>query len=280
MSIDRNLPSVEQLLTTLGPATGESTAYRRELEVLYQQYPDPDTCYASLRLPPQPRIIWTANTLKVLKWKPAGYENFRERIHPFYADFHLTFGHSAYRCCHQMGREFANRDSYYAVYVPVRRGDDGYFWMRQVSLVTEIDAQGRILTFFNMYRLLEPFGTLQPSRPMVMLSGEIRPDLERRISKLTEAEIMDKFEARLQGAHRNTFRVYRRQYRENPKTLPNSQSVAAELDRRVSTIHTYNKSILEAARATFPAAEFNSVQELLEFLRVIFGEEDPSSDSR
>ena len=272
MSSDHNLPSVEQLLTTLGPATDQSTDYRRELEVLYQKYPDPDTCYISLKLPPQPRIIWTANMLKVMKWQPASHESFRERIHPFYADFHLAFGQSAYRCCYQMGREFANRDSYYAIYVPVLRGNDGYFWMRQVSLVTEIDAAGRSLTFFNMYRLLESFGTLQPSRPMVVLNGEIRSDLEQRISKLTEAEIMDKFEARLKGAHRNTFRAYRRQFRENPKTRPNSQSVAAELDRRVSTIHTYNKFILEAARATFPAAEFNSVQELLEFLLVIFGE--------
>lgn len=278
MSTDRDLPSVDQLITQLEAPLPEFTDYRRELEALYAKYPDPDTFYTTMTLRPRIRIAFTANMRHVMQWQSVGYEAFRKKTHPFYAEFHLTFNHSAYRCCHHMGREFANRNSYYAIYLPILRGDGKYYWMRQVSLVTEIDAAGRVVSFFNMYRLLEPFGTLQPGRPMVVLNGEICPELQRRISRLTESEIMARFEARLSPAHRKTLRVYREQFGENPGELPTSQSVAAALGNRVSTVYTYNKHILEAARSTFPSAHFNSVQELLEFFHTIFGDgaEEPT----
>lgn len=279
MPNDSQLPSVEDLLARLGPPTPESTAYRRERESIYATYPDPDTFYASIRLPPQPRIVWTANTRDVIQWTPGSVEALRNRIHPYYAAFHYTFGQVSFQVCAQMGEAFFNPNSFYAIYIPLQRGDGKYFWMRQLSLVSEIDAEGHIVTLFNMYRLLEPFGNLRPSRPMVVIDGKIQHDLEQRISKLTEADMLARFEAQLRPPHLTTFRAYREQFSAAQDTLPTSQSVAQALGHRVSTIYTYNKHILEAARSTFPAAEFKTVIDLLSFFHLIFGEGSQGTES-
>ena len=274
-----SLPSVDDILARSGNPIAESTTYRQERESIYATYPDPDTFYASIRLPPQPRIVWTANTRDVIQWTPGSVEGLRNRIHPYYAAFHYTFGQVSYRVCAQMGEAFFNPNSFYAIYIPLQRGDGKYFWMRQLSLVSEIDAAGYIVTLFNMYRLLEPFGNLRPSRPMVVIDGKIQHDLERRISKLTEAEMLARFEARLKPPHLATFRVYREQFATVQEMLPTSHSVAQALGHRVSTVYTYNKHILEAARDTFPAAEFKTVLDILSFFHLVFGDGNQGLES-
>jgi hypothetical protein len=266
-----NLPSVDEIIAQLGPPTPESTVYRRERESVYATYPDPDTFYISVCLRPQPRIVWTANTRSVIQWTPGSIPELRSRIHPYYAAFHWHFGQMAYLTCAALGEAFFNPNSFYAIYIPLQRDDGRYFWMRQLSLISEIDAAGYIVTLFNMYRLLEPFGNLRPSRPMIVIDGTIRHDLERRVSQQTELAMLTAFEQQLKAPHRTTFQAYRAQFERSSDRPPTSQAVAAELGHRVSSIRTYNKHILEAARQTFPAAEFKSVGEFLSFLHTVFG---------
>jgi hypothetical protein len=177
----------------------------------------------------------------------------------------------AYLTCAALGEDFFNPNSFFATYIPLQRGDGKYFWMRQLSLASEIDAAGYIVTLFNMYRLLEPFGNLRPSRPMIVIDGSIRRDLEQQVSRQTEMAMLAAFEEQLKVPHLTTFRAYRAQFEQSPDRPPTSQAIARALGHRVSTIHTYNKHILEAARRTFPAVEFKSVGEFLSFLHTVFG---------
>jgi hypothetical protein len=265
----------ERLFSNLGPPTPESRQHATALMRQLEANPDRDSFYLKLDIRQPPTIPWVCNLERVLGYRTLSYETYFPLIHDHYRGIYLEFGVAAYQLAKKFMASLPTENSAYSILVPLRHRLGSYIWIRQVSEPLEFDANGHMVSQLNTYRYVGEFTGPISNRPMVEFGATPRPDIGRQVSDIALRRTLESFLFELTEMHVNTALAYLHLYDPATNPRPTSEAVGQLLQRRVSTVHSYNKRILEEVRYVFPLSDFPTMVEFTKFLYLTFGKAKP-----
>ena len=265
----------ERLFGDLGPPTEESRAAAEARMQRIEERPDRDSFYLKLDIRRPPRIPWVCNLERVLGYRTLSYESYFPLIHEDYQGIYLEFGVAAYQLSKKHMASLQTEDTAYSILVPLLHRSGQYYWMRQVSEPLEFDANGQLVSQINTYRYVGEFTGPISNRPMVEFGTTQRADIAQEVSEIALRRVLESFLSELTEMHISTALAYLSVYDPKTNPRPNSEAIGQAINRKVSTIHSYNKEILSEVRYAFPLSDFPTMVEFTKFLYLTFGKAKP-----
>ena len=237
-----------------------------------------------------PQIIWSSGIQRCLGYDEAEARDVfftLELIHEQYRDQFMRFASAAYRILSEFDERLESLQQRYIINLPVRKANDKYVWVKQMSMPLRMDANGRIVHQMNCYTIMSGYkGVKLPFAPRIYdKRSQRRKDLEEKLFH----QVIDMLARELTATERNVLKAYIKLSRNgsshsHPGKSKHSgtnkvvrRDIEEELDLEASTIRTHLTHIKEKAENFFSGVfvDFNEVFETM----VKFGIEKHLSDT-
>lgn len=277
-ALQRAVDYLRKIFEKLGDPANRKEAW--EILERYKKYPDIDSFYKVVDLR-GPRIKWHANVKPLLGYDDLDLNKYFNIIHVDFVRLYVEFGCAAYQIGLEMSEELTKHNTYYAIMVPLRKANGEYWWFKQISIPLEFDANNRMVSHLNIYRIIDRYHRLSPSRPLVVFDAINQESIENRLAKYTHKDFLQKaLFSELTPAHLKVLKKYcelhmkidpHKSYQERRKLYPKAEEVAKELGSTKYAVQTRNKEILEMARDAFPASDYKTINDLANFVNQLFG---------
>ena len=208
------------------------------------------------------KIIWHLNTEKFLKYKGAlSTEKFFMSIHvDFLVDF-LKWVKANYIFCFQNNHILDPLNQCTRLTVPLKLYDDKYHWVLQEVTPLQVDASNNLVTHLNIYTALRP---MEDGEKVQIVGRLYNNGFE--VTEWTQTVWKEFFTIR-------PFELTPKQRRIvetlNQNIQLSNNEIAQALGKEKNTIDVQNKQILSRAREAFPNQPFETIKEVVRFLREI-----------
>lgn len=208
------------------------------------------------------KIIWHLNTEKFLNYKGVfGTEKFFLSIHTdFLVDF-IKWVQANYIFIYQNSHVLDPLNQCSRLTVPLKLYDDKYHWVLQEVTPLQVDASNNLVTHLNIYTALRPMEEGEKVQIVGRLynNGFEVKDWTKSVWK--EFFTIRPFE--LTPEQRRIVTVL------NENIELSNLEIAQALGKQKNTIDVQNKQILARAREAFPNRPFETIKEVVRFLREI-----------
>ena len=208
------------------------------------------------------KIIWHLNTEKFLNYKGVfGTEKFFLSIHTdFLVDF-IKWVQANYIFIYQNSHVLDPLNQCSRLTVPLKLYDDKYHWVLQEVTPLQVDASNNLVTHLNIYTALRPMEEGEKVQIVGRLynNGFEVKDWTKSVWK--EFFTIRPFE--LTPEQRRIVTVL------NENIELSNLEIAQAHGKQKNTIDVQNKQILARAREAFPNRPFETIKEVVRFLREI-----------
>ena len=225
------------------------TSAERDLEATFNDY-----FYFLVNLR-EMAITWTWNAGKHLRIEGATNGDTSidllyslKIIHPAFIPLYLAFGHASYEMLKDDGirQRIHTLDQQYSIRIPIERQSGQYWWVKQVALPFELDANNRVISHLNKYHFIEPYESGPIQKPMIQFGKgrEVRQDLVQILLGKLPAEFIHQL-VNFRPGHLKLLQGYEA----NPSA--NNRQLSDKLKMNQNTIQKYNKEIMSTVNHSF-----------------------------
>ena len=207
-----------------------------------------------------PSIIWNEGIDRCLGYDRKEVKDVLftiDLVHDDYREQFLRFSSAAYHILQHYDERLESLQHRYIINLPIRKANEKYVWVKQMSMPLKMDANNMIVHQMNCYTIMSGFnGVRLPFAPRIFDSeGKRRKELEEQIFM----QVVDILASQLTKKEKNVFLTYLKLKREANKQK-NGQSnghevvrddIAFDLDIALNTARLHMQHIKSKAEKFF-----------------------------
>lgn len=144
---------------------------------------NPFTCYATLLLGKEPKVIWRHNTGKHFGLVNLQFEDLIGLVHPSWRFSYINYGKAIYEVAFKYNDLFMQKGATAVRQLPMRHRSGKYYWYHQVSVKVADDGDN-ITAHLNYYQQSTPYAAQLPAMPQMATSGGVNRVGMRELNRL------------------------------------------------------------------------------------------------
>ncbi len=222
----------------------------------------------------QIKITWQWNADRHIKTEKTNGKEFSlslwdtvKIIHESFTPFYLAFGHASYELLED--KSIRNRihslSHQYTIQFPILRRDGRYWWVKQLSIPFEMDADNHLVSHLNKYTIIGPYNSGSIHTPLIQFgkSPDLRSDILTKLIQNLPKDIINNLIS-FKDSHLEVLRIYA----QHPGF--NNKEIAGQMGLNQNTIQKYNKEILGIVNKAF-ATEFKTAKMAAQYVNELLG---------
>ena len=188
-------------------------------------------------------------------------------IHESFTPFYLAFGYASYELLNDKSirSRIHSLSHQYTIQFPILRRDGRYWWVKQLSIPFEMDADNNLVSHLNKYTIIGPYNSGSINTPLIQFgkSPDLRSDILTKLIQNLPKEIVNNL-INFKESHRKVLKIYA----ENPEF--NNKEIAATMKLNQNTIQKYNKEILGIVNQAFGTG-FRTAKNAAQYINDLLG---------
>lgn len=269
MKISMFSAAYPRLFKNIGEPTIRSANRLRAMQKKCAGRNNPNAFYVAVDPRPDPKLVWSHNTVAHFGMKALSYKNFMSAVHPFWRPLYQGMAEFSYQSNQAITSEKTLKELILTSNVPLRNNRGQYFWYSQISFAGSFDARGAMVEYLNEYHRLAEFNRMIPAAPSLTYRGKLVEEFDERVKAYTGTILDASLRELLSPACYKLLLAYR--IIAFKKGRARREEVAKFLRLSLQALDKGNSRLLSQAALAFPASTLTSVAGLASFLNEFFG---------
>ena len=202
------------------------------------------------------------NTEKFMQYKGSFQANkFFYSLHPDFIVDYLKYARAAYTFVHNNKHLFSPLNQCSRSTIPLKLKDGKYYWVLQECITFHFDANNHFISHLNIYTVLRP---MEDGENVSVIGRLYNNGYEvTEWSRMIWKEFFTSHSFELTPEQHKIVALL------NENLTLNNSEIAEMLNKKKNTIDIQNKQILARARVAFPNQPFDTIKEVVKFIRDI-----------